>query len=159
MLDLYPARQIICRGIAALAVIAMALGALSGCGGGDDAETEQQLTHAQVIKQGDTICAGAGTKASNELTEQIEQLPGALTPETEEELILTVNVPAIESMAAELAELDAPPEDARELEAIATAFNDAVAKVKSNPRSSAQDPYAKASGLAGAFGFIECGKF
>ncbi len=159
MLDLRFARQIFGRGIVVLAVAALTLGALSGCGGSGDAGTDQRLTHAQVIKQGDAICVSAGTKASDELTERIEKLPGALTPKTEEELILTINVPAIESMSAELAELDAPPEDAQELEAIAAAFSDAVADVKGNPRSSAQDPYAKASGLAGAFGFIECGKF
>src|SRR4051794_8351607 len=132
---------------------------LAGCGSSSGDETTAELTHAQVVKRGDAICARTSTTASKELTTQIKKLPEGLTPEAEKELILTVSLPAMETMAADLSDIDAPAKEKQELRAISTAFRDSLARVKANTRLIVQDPYAKASGLADDFGFVECSKF
>ena len=134
---------------------------LSSCGdsSGDQGGT-QQLTHAQAVKQADAICARTSATASKELTARLKKVPQGVTPEVEEELILTVSVPAIEGMATDLAEIDAGPEDKQELKAISVAFTGAAAKIKENPVANIQnDPYTEASGLADAFGLTECSKY
>jgi|SRR5215203_437140 len=143
------------------AIVALAcLTALAGCGSSEDGEGGAQLTHAQVVKEGDVICARTSATASKELSARLKELPQGLTPKVEEDLILTVTVPAIEGMAADLAQIESRPEDEQKLKAISAAFTAAVAKIKKNPVAGIQnDPYAKASGLADTFGFIECSKY
>jgi len=143
-----------------LAVL-FATGALAGCGGGDDSTASEELTHAQVIKQGDAICARYGTEASEELRTKLQAATQGIDAATEEELVLTINVPAIEGIATDLGQLQASSEDQEELEAIAGAFGDAAVKIKSNPRPTdpTKSPYDEASNLAAAFGFVECSKF
>jgi hypothetical protein len=91
--------------------------------------------------------------------EGLEQGQQGLTPSKQEELVLSINVPAIEDIARGLDELNPPAEDAEELQAISDAFAKAAEKIKDDPQGTFQDPYRRASGLAGAFGFVECMKF
>jgi len=150
--------------VAALAAATCLVVAL-GCGGGDDESTTAagpELTHAQVVKQGDAICSQAGAKASRELSAAIKDLPRSqgLDKATEERLVLTINVPAIEGMAADLDALNPPAADQEELQAVVDGFKDATAKIKAEPRAAPPaGPYGKASALAGSFGFQECSKF
>lgn len=151
------------HGLAAvLAFLALTLLVFTGCGSDGDSTETKALTHAQVVKEADAICAKEGTEASSKLSSEIKRLESSQQPldsSAEVKLVLAINIPAIEHIASGLDELDAPPEDAKELEAVATAFADAASEIKSNPQGNYQDPYGKASGLAGAFGLVECSKF
>jgi len=129
------------------------------------AESSGPLTKAELIKRGDKICSEASSKVVEELqvhkTEYGRGFGRQPTKKQNEEGLVDLALPVIQQEAEEIAALDAPAGDEDEIEAIAKALEEGVAKTEAKPSlaesSGAGNPLAKASTLSQAYGFKVCG--
>lgn len=146
---------------ASLAIAAFA----SGCGGGGSGEADSSaLTKAELIKQGDAICkkaikreeAGLGAAYAEQKSHASQN-----KAKQEEELIVSVALPAVAAEANELGALSASSSEEEKISAIAEELQGAIAKAEQNPAlvmEGASGPFVQFDKLAKDFGFKVCGE-
>lgn len=144
------------KGLVAFIVALLALGVvlLSGCGGGSD---EESLTKAEYVRKGNAIC-GKWQQARGDMFRSINQeLKPPVTQKKKEDVILQLLAP-YETATEGLAELPLPDGAEKEAEAVVTAMEDGLAQAKANPGTlvSSNVPFAKSNELAEDFGLTEC---
>ena len=151
---------VLLAGVLAIAVIA-------GCGSSDDStETDESvaLTKVEFIKQGDAICAKGNERLEDEADEFAEDNDvdtGNPTEDQQEEVIVTVVGPALQSQADELGELGAPEGEEDKVTAIVEALEAGAQELEDDPGSlleSGAEPLVEARKLATEFGFKTCGQ-
>jgi hypothetical protein len=140
---------------------------LSACGNGGSSTSGDagvaSLSHSQVVRQGDAICAKAGSRVSNGMAKashKVAKNGKQLTVAQEEAILRTVTGPAIGQMAEELARLNPPPTDQAKMAAITSAFEAAGKKLEAEPAVGVRtDVFTKAAGMAGTYGLHACSAF
>ncbi len=147
-------------------VIAIALIA-AGCGSSSDSSstTTASITKAQLIKQGDAICA-AGNKEieaefeayakKNGLSENKEPTKAQQT-----ELGETILIPSVQKQVDEIRALGAPSGEEEEVTAILDTVQEEIEQTEEEPAtlaSSNSEPFAKGNKMAQEYGFKVCGE-
>jgi len=147
-------------------------GLIAACGGGgndgssDAAETTEAadaLTKAELIAQGDEICADGDKEAealADEFAEDNEIDTENPTQEQAEEAVAEAFVPSLRRQAEELSALGAPAGDEEEVEAIVSALEAATDELEDNPGAlfeAESNPLEEPSKLAADYGFENCG--
>lgn len=138
------------------AVAALAGGTvLAGCGSDDDGDT---LTHDELIAQGDAICE----PLDRELEQASDEFGSGPPSEDEISQFVTESlVPNIREQVAGLRELDAPEEDAEQLNQALDTAEEGLDELEQNPEQLEAGPGAQKIQEAGAqlqeIGFQECG--
>jgi hypothetical protein len=152
------------RLIAMLAcVMAIAIVA-AGCGSGDDSTETVVLTKAEFIKQGDAICAKGSKQIEDEADEFAEENDIDINNPSkgdQEEVIVTVVVPSLQTQADELSELGAPDGEEEKAEAMIAALEAGAEELEDEPGTLLEneaDPLGGANKIAHEFGFKECGR-
>jgi hypothetical protein len=136
---------------------------VAGCGGSDDG-SEARLTKAELIAQGDKICQEADGRRLAALAPYIKEAKedGKLPPEAEQKkLVVELVLPPFREEAEELAELNPPQRDEKEIEAIVAEIEAAVKRGEENPQSilaGAETQFGKAEQLGREYGFKHCGR-
>jgi hypothetical protein len=171
-------RQVIfiLSGVLVAAVIA------TGCGGGDDAGTAgtsagstagttstasadsgEPLTKEAAIKAGDRICGRVSRRIVTELqrhkTEYGRGFGAQPTEKQNQEGVVDLVLPQIEKEANELAALDVPAADEKEMAALVAALRKGVAETEADPAKalSGPNPLDEAAALSRKYGFKVCG--
>jgi len=144
--------------LAVMAVLAAALLAFAGCGGGDETTT---LTKAEFTKQANAGCK-EHSKEREELFKKVsnELDPSEVTRADQEDLISEVLLPPFEKDVENLKSLGAPEGDEKQVEAIIEAMENSIKKVEAKPlvalRSTSQ--FTEARALAVKYGLDDCVK-
>lgn len=159
------------RGIVASLIAVLAcVAALAGCGssGGSEATdgttvvvaTNQDLTQAELIKEGDAICEKADKVQEVGLKAYLKKNPQGQSNKAEQsKMVLTVGLPPIQTEVEELAELGAPPGEEAKVQAIIGGIEEAIEKGEEDPDSllgAAKNPFNGVRKLAAAYGFKAC---
>lgn len=145
----------------ALALLALALTALTGCGG--DTDEAEAPTKAAFIKRADAICSGADKKQEIGLQNYTKQNPNSnLDQDQVVKVVMRVGMPPLEEEAEELAELTPPAGDEDKIDTMVRGIEEAVDKAKANPQSMANpaaSPFRVIDEQAKAYGFKACSDF
>jgi ABC-type glycerol-3-phosphate transport system substrate-binding protein len=155
------------RLIVLLAGVLALAGIVAGCGSSSDDSTEATvaLTKVEFVKQGDAIC----TKGTEQIETEAEEFAkdnnvdtNSPSKEDEEEVIVTVVGPALQTQADELRELGAPKGEEDKAGAIFDALEAGAEELENDPASllegTSSSALEKAKKLAVAFGFKKCGQ-
>lgn len=145
-----------------LALIASALVA-AGCGSDDS------LTKAEFIQQGDVICRKFDAKRTTELEKfalKIARADKPITPQQKVDQVKNVLAPSIRSGIEELRELDPPSDEADQIDAILTGAEKAMDEMEEEAEAQAKsgkktlgtfrDPFTKTAQEAKTYGFKTC---
>jgi hypothetical protein len=138
----------------------IAVWALAGCGDSTSAAATT-LSHAQLIRRGDAVCAGAGRRITLGVAKETKRLGSkGLTQAAEERILATVTGPGIDRMAGELSGLPAPKVDAAAMSGIVSAFEAAARKLQQHPKAGTRtDLLEPPARMAEHFGFQSCSQF
>ena len=142
------------KGVVSL-VVAFALVAVVGCGGGSDSSS---LTKAEFSKQGNKICAEATQARSKIVGEAVKNAdPKANQEDLQVELIEKI-VPTYESAAEKIGDLGAPKGEEEKVENLVGEMEDAADRVMADPHTAAISnvPFRKADKVAQELGLKEC---
>lgn len=149
---------VLLAGVVAIAAVA------AGCGSSSDStETTAALSKAEFIKQGDAICEKGSKQIETEAEEFAEDNnidTSKPTNKQQEEVIVTVVAPSLQTQADELSELGAPEGEEGKTAAIIDALEAGAEEVEDDPGTlleSGTNPLGKASELATKYGFKACG--
>jgi len=139
---------------------ALALAAIAGCGGSD---SEESLSKAQYIKQGDAICQEAYDEYQSEYDAYAKEhgIKKGAFPSRKQlyEVMEEFYIPSREARLAGLQELNPPSADEDEVEAILAATEDGLEKANKNAQllfGETPYPFEKANDLSTAYGFEVC---
>ena len=167
---------IMLAGVMAMAIVAAGCGSSSSSDstsagssdttastGADTTVTTPALSKAALIKQGDAICTKGNESIeteANEFAKENNVNTKKPTKAQKEEVITEVVAPNVHRQGEEIAELGAPSGDEAEVEAIVAAVEGAADELEENPTLlfEGTNPLAKASKLAGSYGFKVCGE-
>lgn len=147
------------------AVVACCCIGLTGCGDDEPAKSgekpsqtvEPTLTHDEVIKQGDAICA-----ASNEKIDAAND--HFINPDepTEAEFRVAVSdvvIPELTDQVKDLRALKVPADDAATITGMLDAIEEDLAVLERDPLALLQDTtFAQANTIAQEYGFLVCGQ-
>jgi hypothetical protein len=142
--------------LAVMAVLAAALLAFAGCGGGDETTA---LTKAEFTKQVNAGCK-EHQKEREELFKKVsaELDPSEVTRADQEDLITEVLLPPFEKDIENMKSLAPPEGDEKKVEAIIEAMEKAIKDVEAKPlvalRSTSQ--FAEARALFVKYGLDDC---
>jgi hypothetical protein len=124
----------------------------------------QPLTKREFIRLGDQICRRGGTKIVTELQKhKLEYGRGfgkQPTQKQNEEGLVDLVLPVIQSEAEEIAALEPPAGDEQEVAAIVRALETGVAETEAKPSLAGSvkgNPLGEASKLSQEYGFKLCG--
>lgn len=144
--------------VASCALLAAIL-VIAGCGGGDEATAS--LTHAQFIKQGNTVCK----KGEEERGEVLQSAFKLLKPGEEikkradqEALVLTALIPQYKKMTTGLKDLGAPSGEQEKVDAIIRAMEATTKHVEDDPAEAFKTvkPFASPNKLNEEYGLTNC---
>jgi hypothetical protein len=136
----------------ALATVLLVLN-VSGCGGGDSAETS--LTKKQFVKRAKSICVAAENEQFNDGIAYMEKHPGI----EEEEAIVPAGLPPLEKELEKLKALGAPRGDEAKIEEFLEELEKAITETKDDPGTALVrkgNPFNKANELAKSYGLEGC---
>lgn len=150
------------RGVVAIVFGVLTLGLIaSGCGGGDS----DSITRAEYTKQGNAICAkGIRTKDKRLVAvfeEHSKEAELFNKQGLQEQLLANVALPPMRAMQQELAELDMPSGDEKEVEAFVAALDTALSKAEADPNLAlkhAVDLFEETHKLAASYGLKACAR-
>ncbi|HWO83525.1 MAG TPA: hypothetical protein VNM38_07030 [Solirubrobacterales bacterium] len=149
------------RVLLVLAALAASSALIVGCGsGGGTTESSGPLTKAEFIKQGDAICKKGNGESKAEVEEFADEKGFDLenpSKRQSEEVVTEVLVPNLERQAEELAALEPPKGDTKEVNAIIASLEKVIAELKKAPSNFGVVAFAKPIRLEGAYGFKVCG--
>jgi hypothetical protein len=133
--------------VSVTALAAVLLAALViGCGGPSEAAP---LGKAQFVKQADAICLTAQAEREGQRKEVSEQ--------ASESDAMQILLEPIESMTVELGDLGAPVGQAKQVEAIISAYEEGAAKLAAGPGGpDSASAFEKANELAASYGLTGC---
>jgi hypothetical protein len=136
------------RWLAVLGAV-FALAAANGCGGGSS--DSEPLKRPEFVEKANAICLEAD-EDRKQGTEDLVDGEDARQSQITEALVAPV-----EAMSDELSELGPPPGDAKEVEAIVSAFEAGVAKLEADPTArGAATAFDRANELAKDYGLTDC---
>lgn len=141
-------------GLVAIAVIA------AGCGGGSN----DSLTKAEYVEQGDAICKKGNTEIENDVQAYAKQHNISLESKPTEaqfaELSENVVIPGVRNQLDGLRGLTPPSNDEDAANELLDALDEGLEKGEEDPAAfvTSGDPLAKANKMAKEFGFKKCGQ-
>jgi hypothetical protein len=146
-------------GVMAIAIVA------AGCGSSSDDSTEAVvLTKTEFITQGDAICKRGSSQIEDEADEFAADNDidtSKPSKEDQEEVIVSVVAPSLQTQADEISELGAPEGEEEKVTAMIEALEAGAEKLEDEPGLALErnaDPLAEANKLATELGFKECGE-
>lgn len=143
-------------GVRGLVAAGLLLVLISGCGGGSDSSST--ATKAGFLRAAKAVCL-KGEQERGVLFNQLnEQYAGQkVTPQTREKAIRKLIQP-YKREAEQLAELDAPEGEEKEIEAIVSAMEEGASQAEANPNAllASNQPFRKADKLATSYGLTKC---
>jgi hypothetical protein len=158
----------------AAALVAFAIAAAAGCGGGDDVATGKGaagdaaasqpasgLTKAEFIERGDAICKKADVEQVKVFDAFIKENPGIQRTEAGQNEMVLIALPQIRAEAKELAALEAPSGDEDEIAALVAGIEKAVEQGEGKPSvllGGAANPFDAVDRLADRYGFKVCNR-
>lgn len=163
------------RVLLVLAALAAMSALIVGCGSGGDsttggsgsttsgsesAESSGPLTKPEFIRQGDEICLKGNEESKTEVEEFADEKGFDLEKPSKgqsEELVTEVLVPNLERQAEELSALEPPKSDRKEVDAILSSLDKAIAGLKKDPSTFGVTSLAEPVRLESAYGFSVCG--
>jgi hypothetical protein len=139
--------------------------ATAGCGNTPTQPyTVGPITKADLITQGDVICASSNARLITATTvyytkHHINSLQQPTAAQTTE-LITLILMPIVEQQVAEIRALGSPPGDEKKVAAFLTATDQEIAVAKKHPAkfASGKVKFAEANKLEKKYGFKVCGK-
>jgi hypothetical protein len=141
-------------GVVAIAVI------VAGCGSSSD----NSLTKAEYVKQGDAICKKGNTEIETDVKAYAKQHNISLKSKPTEaqlaELSENVVIPGVRNQLEGLRDLSPPSGDEGAANELLDALGEGLEKGEEDPAVfvSSGDPLAKANKMAKELGFKECGQ-
>jgi len=126
----------------------------AGCGGSSD----EALTKAEFVKQGNAICTQARKAREKAVFGLIQNANPNGNQKALREEAADKAIPYYEEAAEQLADLGAPEGDEAKIEAIVTGMEEAAARVNANPQSAftGSTPFRKANEAAESYGLEAC---
>ena len=150
------------RGAFGILVGLLVVGAVAGCGGGD----ESHLSKAQFTKQAEAICTSAYKERQKQGQFALDHPDKAgindKSPNASEELVVKVALPPVIKMTEELEELSPPEADEETVEAFVDALNKEIENFEEDPNAAliaGRSAYANASKIANELDLESCAKF
>jgi hypothetical protein len=149
-------------GVLAIAVIA------AGCGSSSDnsssEESTSSITKAELIKQGDAICAKGNKEGEAEFEEYAEE--NGLSENKEpteaqkEELATNILLPSVSGQIEEIRALGAPSGEEEEVSEILDTVEEEIEEGEAEPAGlfESGEPFAEGNKLAREYGFKVCGQ-
>jgi hypothetical protein len=137
-------------------VTLIAILVVAGCG---SSSSSSQLSHKEVIKQGDAICRKIGVKVRKAMVERTAELrqSGPAGTKAQQKLVAEVAAPSVAKMGQEISKLAAQAEDSEQVEKVASEFEAAATKVEEEPlRAWRENLFGDASNQAASYGFQYC---
>jgi hypothetical protein len=129
---------------------------VAACGGGGGGGETQPLSVAAFTRQANQICARAEEKVEQEARQIAEQMGGS----SEEELdsyVSDVLGPWVGGAMSEQSELGLPKKEAKQAEAMISAYEETLAKAEADPKLILEkDLFAAANRQAMELGLPEC---
>jgi hypothetical protein len=149
-------------GVLAIAVIA------AGCGSSSDNSSSEEstasITKAELIKQGDAICATSEKEAEAEFEEFGEENGISESKEPteaqKEELATSILLPSVSSQIEEIRALGAPSGEEEEVSEILDTVEEEVEEGEAEPAAlfESGEPFAEGNKMAREYGFKVCGQ-
>jgi hypothetical protein len=138
-----------------LVLAAALVGGLIGSGCGSSAQAVP-LTRSEFLKEGNAICKSADQQREEELKKATAE--GGSEP-SQAEMVIQVALPSVQEMTDELAGLEPPAGDEKEVQAIVTAFEHGAETVESEPTNvpASMSAFTEATRAAEAYGLTSCG--
>lgn len=131
---------------------------------GEDGPSQEPLTRAEMIKEGDLLCKRSSLTIVTELQRHKEDYGRGFsnkpTQKQNEEGIVDIVLPAILRETRYLDKLNPPPADQDEIDAIVKALRDGVKETEGDPGLALEggpNPLSKAARLSKEYGFKICG--
>ncbi len=140
------------------AVVAVAL-VVVGCGSSDSAPP---ITKAEFIKKADAACKKGEEQIQADFAVYVKEHENGKTPTKDRyaELVETILVPNATQEVEDIDALGAPNGDEEQVDAMLTAFEEAVQIAEDEPQAVIKDSekvFSKSSKLAKAYGLKVCG--
>ena len=134
---------------------------VAGCGGGSSSPTTTAgLSKSQFVAKGNQICA-KGNQEINAAAKKVFSSSQEPSQAAQNKFVTATVIPGIQSQIDGIKALPAPSGDEDQVNAITSAAQSALDKVKSDPtlltQQSGTDPFAQANKLANAYGLTQCG--
>ncbi len=128
---------------------------LSACGSSDE---PAQLTRAEFIEQGNTICKQRLKEKDRLIQEKFKELEGTGGSSTKHgEEAVDAALPAMDALAQELADLPAPSKDEATVNRLVKQMNAALKQLEDDPGSVLKgDPFDPAAKTARSYGLLGC---
>jgi beta-phosphoglucomutase-like phosphatase (HAD superfamily) len=132
---------------------ALVLLVFASCG-----SSSPSLTRAEYVKKANAICKEWQEERNKAFGVIIQKYQGQKpTPQLQQKAAEEAVLDPYEHLTQKLAALDTPEEDGEKAQALLTAMEGALAKVKANPRVVVSgSPFTKADHLAADFGLDKC---
>ncbi len=137
-----------------ISVLALA-GIAAGCGG-DDSDS---LTKAEFVEQASKVCKEVNKETQKNLEAAVKAQEGVPpSKNTEEQLVNSVVIPALQKQHEELQELGAPEGDEDRVDAIVAELEKVTKEAEANPVGVAaqSDPFLKVDQLMKDYGIEAC---
>lgn len=146
-------------------VTALAALAIAGCGDSDDGSSTSSGSDAkaQFIAAADQLCAESGASTDAAVQKRIAKLKtDSLSSEQVTVIITEVTLPAAKELYEQIGELEPPPDDAADVDAILAAADQAVKEAEADPGALAvitggETPFDELNQLERDFGLEVCG--
>ena len=140
---------------------ALAALTIAGCGGsGDEAGSDAK---AGFIAAADRLCTESGAATDAAVQKRVAKLKtDSLSTKQLTAVLSEVTLPAIEELYQRIGELEPPPDDAAEVDAILAAADQAVKAAEADPEAlvvltGGETPFDELNQLERDFGFEVCG--
>jgi hypothetical protein len=155
-MELLPPKSLLSKRVTA-ALIVLALALLAGCGSGGGSDTP---TKTAFIKEADAICKHADDEQTKAL-EGVVKSKGSLANMSiaeQQELAVEVGLPPVQQEAEELGDLTPPAGDESEVEAFVKSIEEGTKKAEANPAllNAGAGPLKKADEMGKSYGFGDC---
>lgn len=146
------------KGISLVAVVMIGLLGIPGCGG-----DSSSLSKSEYEQKLELVCNTGLRKRAEfvaELSREYHKPQQGLTPEEQSENLRNL-MTVYQGTTEEIADIGLPEQDGKKAEELVKAREDAVARIKANPRSALpkfNEIFAKAFRTAEEFGVESCAK-
>jgi ABC-type phosphate/phosphonate transport system substrate-binding protein len=141
------------------AVLAATLGVAviaTGCGSSKKSASTPTITKAQLLAQGNAVCAEGNQKLAA-LQKALEKIRGKAPSESQIKAFVTAGyVPVIQGQIDKIKALGAPSGEAAKLTSMLTLAQASLDKVKADPRILGGHPFAGFAREAHAYGLTSC---
>lgn len=148
------------KSVVVLTTLVLAVGALAGCGGSDDANSTTiaaAISKEEFVTQGNQICAD-GNEQFDDALDQLQADVGKRPSEADMEQFATESaVPIIQDQIDQLRALGVPAGEGDQVNEFLDSAQSNVDELENDPTLFTSNLFAETNKLAGQYGLTECG--